>query len=255
GLVIARLGGFFFDARLETVDLGLEVMYEVNVGVEHDLVGGAEPDAGEPFPVLLGPVGSGTVGITACQQQLRDALFGPATFFDQCRTASNQCARRLEFFVRHVDGRKQSGCVHRRQLMGVDAVGLDAVPAAARNRRGGNDVTGDVQLAQEAEEHETAGGGLVAAVRFAEAPAHVGDHLADGRRLVLQRALKKYALDGGVVDADRDRVFVNVETNDDVCNRISRAVLIHRTVPFGAFDLITQGNIAPGDRARSCYVI
>ena len=77
-------------------------------------------------------------------------------------------------------------------------------------------------------------GDAMRTLRLVEALAHVGDHLADGRRLVLQRALKKHALNGGVVDANRDRVFVNVETNDDVCNRISRTMLIHRTVPFGA---------------------
>lgn len=140
--------GFILQMCFDRRDLNLEVVNQVYVRVEHGLIDIAELDLGQPEPETLTPVRAVSVDEAAGLQEFDGAVFGSGQIRDERRAASHEGAGRLEFFVRNVDSCQEPGCIQGGKLFGIAAIGLDAVAATTRDRRGSDDIALDPQISK-----------------------------------------------------------------------------------------------------------
>lgn len=173
-------------------------------------------------------------------QELGCPFLAAAEFLDECGSAAQQGSCALKLFIGTVDAGEQTARIEGSQLVGIDRIVLHAIAAPAGNRRGRDHVAANAELPQQPKEDEAAGRRLVAAARLTEVFADAADELPNRRRLVLEPLLEENVGGGRVIDAGRDRIFVNVKTNVNTYIRRSRTVLFHGTVPLGVRDFIVK---------------
>lgn len=104
-------------------------------------------------------------------------MAGGAARRDEVVAAAHEIPEALLLGRRGRDVGERAGAVEHEQLLGVAAVGLDAVARADRHERGGDHVAGDADRREQPQRLVTAGAGLVAD-REAVGPAEALDERA-----------------------------------------------------------------------------
>src|SRR5215217_2540021 len=96
------------------------------------------------------------------QQLLADAVTGGGAGAAQIVAAAQQVTQSFGLGRGRADVAQQGAAVQRDELLGVAAVGLDAVAGADRDQRRGDDVARHTDRSQQPPQRESAGPGLVA---------------------------------------------------------------------------------------------